>query len=55
MEGSIGRPDLPGGDQRVLVSGIREKILALPDETTICPGHGRPTTVAAERNNPFLL
>lgn len=55
MAGSIGRPDLPGGDQRVLVSGIREKILALPGATVVYPGHGGPTTVAEEQGNPFLI
>ena len=55
MESSIGRSDLPGGDQRVLLAAIREKILPLPAETVIYPGHGGATTVGAEQGNPFLL
>lgn len=51
----IGRTDLPGGDYRVLMKSIREKILTLPDETDVFPGHGAPTTVGEERElNPFL-
>jgi len=53
--GSIGRTDFPGGDHPLLIRSIREKILTLPDQTTILPGHGPQTTVGAERrNNPFL-
>lgn len=51
----IGRTDLPGGDYALLMSSIREKILTLPDETRVYPGHGDPTTVGDERAmNPFL-
>jgi hydroxyacylglutathione hydrolase len=53
--GSIGRTDLPGGDHKLLMRGIHEKILTLPDETTVLSGHGPPTTIGEERrNNPFL-
>jgi glyoxylase-like metal-dependent hydrolase (beta-lactamase superfamily II) len=53
--GSIGRTDLPGGDHELLVRGIHEKILTLPDNTVILPGHGPRTTIGEERqNNPFL-
>lgn len=53
--GSIGRTDLPGGDGRALVSGIRQKLLSLPDSTVLCPGHGGRTTVGREKKmNPFL-
>ena len=53
--GSIGRTDLPGGDTDLLLSGIREKILSLPAETRLLPGHGPATRVDAERQgNPFL-
>ena len=52
---SIGRTDLPGGDYGTLISGIRNTILPLPDETRILSGHGPETTVGQERqNNPFL-
>ena len=53
--GSIGRTDLPGGDLSTLMRSIREKVLTLPDETTLYPGHGPATTVGHERvSNPFL-
>jgi hydroxyacylglutathione hydrolase len=53
--GSIGRTDLPGGDHKLLIRGIQEKILTLPDQTTVLSGHGPPTTIGEERrNNPFL-
>jgi hydroxyacylglutathione hydrolase len=53
--GSIGRTDFPGGDHQLLIRGIREKILILPDNTAVLAGHGPQTTVGAERrNNPFL-
>jgi glyoxylase-like metal-dependent hydrolase (beta-lactamase superfamily II) len=51
----IGRTDLPGGDYDTLMKSIREVLLALPDETTVCAGHGPLTTIGAERReNPFL-
>ena len=53
--GSIGRTDLPGGDYATLMRSIRERILTLPPELTVYPGHGGSTTVAFEkRNNPYL-
>jgi glyoxylase-like metal-dependent hydrolase (beta-lactamase superfamily II) len=53
--GSIGRSDLPGGDMRTLLGSIREKLLTLPDDTVLYPGHGPSTTVGRERRtNPFL-
>lgn len=53
--GSIGRTDLCGGDERLLISSVRAKILSLPPETEVLPGHGPATTVAAERaHNPFF-
>jgi len=53
--GSIGRTDLPGGDMEALLESMRAKILPLADETTVYPGHGPSTTIAAERrSNPFL-
>jgi len=52
---SIGRTDLWGGNHEVLVAAIRDKILSLPDETVLYPGHGAATNVIEERlNNPFL-
>lgn len=55
FNGSIGRTDLWGGNYDVLIAAIKDKILTLPDETTIYPGHGPSTTVINEKlNNPFL-
>lgn len=54
--GSIGRTDLPGGSMRKIISSLHEKVLALPDETVVVPGHGRLTTIGDERaSNPFLV
>ncbi len=51
----IGRYDLPGGDYRQLMTSLQEKLMALPDETIVYPGHGPRSTIGAERqNNPFL-
>jgi hydroxyacylglutathione hydrolase len=53
--GSVGRTDLPGGDSFQLIKSVREKILTLPPQTVLCPGHGGRTTVEREaRSNPFL-
>jgi len=53
--GSIGRTDLPGGDFGQIIESIHARILALPDETKVLPGHGPQTTVGEERSsNPFL-
>jgi glyoxylase-like metal-dependent hydrolase (beta-lactamase superfamily II) len=53
--GSIGRTDLPGGNGRQIIESIETRLMALPDDTRVVPGHGPETTVGAERNsNPFL-
>jgi hydroxyacylglutathione hydrolase len=53
--GSIGRTDLPGGDHDTLLRSIREVLFTFPDDTTVYPGHGDPTTIGREkRTNPFL-
>ncbi len=53
--GSVGRTDLFGGDMEVLVRSINERLLTLPDETGVYPGHGPRTTIGDERAyNPFL-
>lgn len=55
FQGSIGRSDLWGGNHEQLISGINEKLLSLPDDTIVYPGHGPNTTIGWERNhNPFL-
>jgi hydroxyacylglutathione hydrolase len=54
--GSIGRTDLPGGSMEQLMVSMAEKILPLPDETQVLPGHGPTTSVGHERaTNPFLV
>ena len=55
MDGGIGRADLPGGDHGQLVRGIRSKILTLPPEWTLYPGHGDPSTVGWEKRNNMYL
>ncbi|HKR86210.1 MAG TPA: MBL fold metallo-hydrolase [Terriglobales bacterium] len=53
--GSIGRTDLPGGSFDKIIRSLKEKVLALPDETVVVPGHGPLTTIGEEReSNPFL-
>jgi hydroxyacylglutathione hydrolase len=53
--GSIGRTDLPGGSMQKILRSLHEKVLALPDETVVVPGHGPLTTIGEEReSNPFL-
>lgn len=53
--GSIGRTDLPGGNHRQIIDSIHTRLLALPDETRVLPGHGPETTIGEEReSNPFL-
>jgi glyoxylase-like metal-dependent hydrolase (beta-lactamase superfamily II) len=55
FRGGIGRWDLPGGDGDLLLRGIREKLLVLPDATEVWPGHGGATTIGEEKaSNPFL-
>ena len=52
---SIGRTDLPTGDQAVLLSAIKKKLFILPDQTVVYPGHGEFTTIGEEKqNNPFF-
>ncbi len=53
--GSIGRTDLWGGDFSTLISSIQNRLLTLPDNTIVYPGHGPSTTIGAEKNNnPYL-
>lgn len=53
--GSIGRTDLPGGDSAQIIDSIESRLLALPDETRVLPGHGPATSIGAERrSNPWL-
>jgi glyoxylase-like metal-dependent hydrolase (beta-lactamase superfamily II) len=53
--GSIGRTDLPGGNFDKIIRSLHTRLLALPDETEVVPGHGPRTTIGEEREtNPFL-
>ena len=53
--GSIGRTDLPGGSFEKIIRSLHEKVLSLPDDTIVIPGHGELTTIGEEReSNPFL-
>lgn len=53
--GSIGRTDLPGGDHAKMLRSLRDKVLPLPDNIVVLPGHGEQTDIGRERaTNPFL-
>ena len=52
---SIGRTDLPGGNPRQILRSIQDKLLPLPEETLVIPGHGANTSIGREKErNPFL-
>ena len=55
FRGSIGRTDLPGGNGRQILDSIETRLMTLPEETRVIPGHGPETTIGAEHeSNPFL-
>jgi glyoxylase-like metal-dependent hydrolase (beta-lactamase superfamily II) len=55
FDGSIGRTDLPGGNYDQIIKSVREKLLVLPEDTKVYPGHGEMTTIGKEKKyNPFL-
>lgn len=55
FKGSIGRTDLLGGSYEELIDSIKNKLLILPGETIVLPGHGQPSTIKVEKaSNPFL-
>lgn len=55
FQGSIGRSDLPGGNHDTLIGSIKSKLLTLPPDTLVHPGHGSDTTIGEEAAaNPFL-
>jgi hydroxyacylglutathione hydrolase len=52
---SVGRSDLPGGNHEQLIASIKTKLMTLPDDLKLYPGHGKSTTVASEKKfNPYL-
>jgi hydroxyacylglutathione hydrolase len=54
--GSIGRTDLPGGSFNKIITSLHDRVMTLPDETVVVPGHGELTTIGEEREtNPFLV
>jgi hydroxyacylglutathione hydrolase len=55
FRGGVGRWDLPGADYATLSRTIREKIMTLPDETVVYPGHGPATTIGEERRNNEIV
>lgn len=56
FDGSIGRTDLPGGNYDELIHSIKSKLLVLPADTIVFPGHGPSTTISEEKlTNPFLV
>jgi glyoxylase-like metal-dependent hydrolase (beta-lactamase superfamily II) len=53
---SIGRTDLPGGSYEKIMRSLHNRVMTLPDETVVIPGHGQRTTIGEEREgNPFLV
>ena len=52
---SIGRTDLPGGDGRQILQSIHDKLLPLPDDTMVIPGHGDNTTIGREKQFNYFL
>jgi len=55
FEGGIGRSDLPTGNYQMLIDNIRTKLLTLPDQTIVIPGHADTTTIKIEKEtNPYL-
>lgn len=55
FNGGIGRSDFPRGNEQQLITGIKQKLLTLPAETIVYPGHGPTTTIGREKSsNPFL-
>ena len=55
FNGSIGRTDLTGGDHGRMQDSLRERVLPLPDDIVVLPGHGMQTSIGRERQiNPFL-
>ena len=55
FSGSVGRTDFPGGDSELLINSIKDKLLVLPEDTGVYPGHVEATTIGREKKmNPFI-
>lgn len=54
FRGSFGRTDFPGGDEKILFTNLKTRLLTLPDETILLSGHSDPTTVADEKLRPWF-
>jgi glyoxylase-like metal-dependent hydrolase (beta-lactamase superfamily II) len=55
FSGGVGRTDLPGGSWKDLAHSLKARVMTLPDETVVLPGHGPKTTIGEEReSNPYL-
>lgn len=52
---SVGRTDLPTGDHKVLIESIKSRLMTLPDDTKVLPGHGFSTTIGYERENNMFI
>jgi hydroxyacylglutathione hydrolase len=52
---SVGRTDLPGGDSRQIIRSIHDKLMPLPDEAVVIPGHGETTTIGREKEFNYFL
>ena len=53
--GSVGRTDFPGGSMSTLIRAIREKLMSLPDDTVVLPGHGPSSDIGTERQTNYYL
>ncbi|WP_163193964.1 MBL fold metallo-hydrolase [Clostridium thermarum] len=55
FNGSVGRTDFVGANHRILINSIKTKLMDLPEDTVVLPGHGEETTIGREKQfNPFL-
>ena len=55
FQGSYGRTDFPGGDEKILFDNLKSRVLTLPDDTVLLSGHSAPTTVAHEKFRPWFM